>query len=569
MPTSHTWKHLASGFLYDPAQYADGTAFAPGDTITFNDGAPGAQSASGSVVSLTTGTYQFNVTGASASLALSNEQLDGASAIDVTGPGALTWTNGGQFANAGTIQVGSEAAPGTLNYNLYDTATSTGAAFTNSGTVSVQNNSLMLVNPGAVASKGGTVLNAAGGVISVGSGSVLKVSTPSGYADGSTIDGTVRNDGLINVGGVGPAGPRAFLIMGTTYNGAGLVSVRGTPGTRTPPDVRSVVGGPASGTFYVASGKVEFDGKSNTAVVNFLDNAGELEIAPPFALSRGATLFSGTISGFQAGDTIWLNGLDTGSYSYDPTSHILTILSSVDNTPVVQLHLVGNYRTSDFKLASVGLGTVFGEVGVPNGSTLLTTTSTANAVAPFSYQDTTPGAAGTSAGQQYTGPVSTLQSQYIWTSPDGAAIAANMPNTFLQGGAGNDALTVSAGSNVLDGGLGSNFLTGATGADGGQDTFFLDGSVGTTWDTIINFHPGDNVTLWGFVPGKSTQAWADGEGVAGYTGATFHSAFAGAGTAVNGSITFAGLSLADAQSKVALTSGSVGGRSYLSMHYNR
>ena len=90
----------------------------------------------------------------------------------------------------------------------------------------------------------------------------------------------------------------------------------------------------------------------------------------------------------------------------------------------------------------------------------------------------------------------------------------------------------------------------------------------STQDTVANFHPGDNVTLWGFVPGSSTLAWAANEGAAGYTSATIHSAFAGAGTAVNGSVTFDGLSLADAQGKVSLTPGGVGGRSYLYAHYN-
>ena len=96
-------------------------------------------------------------------------------------------------------------------------------------------------------------------------------------------------------------------------------------------------------------------------------------------------------------------------------------------------------------------------------------------------------------------------------------------------------------------------MTGATGADGGTDTFFLDGTVGTTWDTIVNFHPGDSATLWGFVPGQSAMIWAANDGAAGHTGATIHAAFAGAGTAINGSLTFASLGLADAQSKLSLT----------------
>ena len=182
--------------------------------------------------------------------------------------------------------------------------------------------------------------------------------------------------------------------------------------------------------------------------------------------------------------------------------------------------------------------------------------------------DNVTGASGIGAGQQYAGPVNYLQSQYIWASPDGVSATSYGPNVFLQGGAGNDALTVSAGSNVVDGGLGSNFVTGATGADGGTDTFFLDGTVGTTWDTIADFHPGDSASLWGFVPGQSAMIWAANDGAAGHTGATIHAAFAGAGTAINGSLTFAGLGLADAESKLSLTPGSAGGRSYLYVHYN-
>ncbi len=71
MPTTHAWKQISSGCVFDPANYADGTAFAPRDTLVINGGGPNAQSLSGNVVPLTTGTYQFNTTGASSSLKLS------------------------------------------------------------------------------------------------------------------------------------------------------------------------------------------------------------------------------------------------------------------------------------------------------------------------------------------------------------------------------------------------------------------------------------------------------------------------------------------------------------------
>jgi len=223
------------------------------------------------------------------------------------------------------------------------------------------------------------------------------------------------------------------------------------------------------------------------------------------------------------------------------------------------VHTWNGSSTGLFQVTPVGL------LGVQG---LNITTSTSQAIPSFSYTDNVTGASGVSAGQQYAGPVNYLQSQYIWASPDGVSMTSYVPNVFLQGGAGNDALTVSAGSNVLDGGLGSNFVIGATGADGGTDTFFLDGTAGTTWDTIANFHPGDSATLWGFVPGQSAMIWGANEGAAGHTGATIHAAFAGAGTSINGSLTFAGLSLADAQSKLSLVPGSAGGRSYLYVHYN-
>src|SRR4051812_28107728 len=92
-----------------------------------------------------------------------------------------------------------------------------------------------------------------------------------------------------------------------------------------------------------------------------------------------------------------------------------------------------------------------------------------------------------------------LQYAYLWASPDGAAIRGLVPNMFIHGGSGDDAIAVSSGSNVLDGGPGSNFLTGGNGSDGGHDTFFVDGRGGqVTYSTIVNFHPGDEATIFGF-----------------------------------------------------------------------
>ena len=183
--------------------------------------------------------------------------------------------------------------------------------------------------------------------------------------------------------------------------------------------------------------------------------------------------------------------------------------------------------------------------------------------------DTTTGVSSTQFGQVYSGPDTGLQGQFVYPGPDNVVLSANTPSMYLVGGSGEDAIAALSGSNVLEGGGGSDFLVGATGADGGADTFFLDGRGGqTTWDTLLNFHRGDAVTLWGFVSGQSTMSWADNEGAAGYTGATLDVAFAGAGTPVNGSVTFAGISLADAQSGFSVSSGTVGGIPYLYVSSN-
>jgi V8-like Glu-specific endopeptidase len=217
----------------------------------------------------------------------------------------------------------------------------------------------------------------------------------------------------------------------------------------------------------------------------------------------------------------------------------------------------------------------------------LITPGECNQIASWVAQDDTPGAAAGAPGagltavnqtmQQaviakgaaYGGPVNGVQNQFVNVAIDDLNVALSTKNWYVKTGYGDDAVAASGGTNVLDGGAGSNFLTGAKGTDGGNDTFFLDASdpYSTTWDTIVNFHPGDALTLWGFISGTSVTSWAASDGTAGYTGVTLHASLAGAGTAVDGSVTFAGLSLATEQSKFAVTQGTSGGLPYLYVKY--
>jgi hypothetical protein len=77
-----------------------------------------------------------------------------------------------------------------------------------------------------------------------------------------------------------------------------------------------------------------------------------------------------------------------------------------------------------------------------------------------------------------------------------------------------------------------------------MDTFFVDDRNASTdiWSTVVNFHVGDAVTLFGITPANKTLAWVDGQGAVNATGLTLHATQAGAPTAL---LTLAGYSTSD------------------------
>ena len=181
----------------------------------------------------------------------------------------------------------------------------------------------------------------------------------------------------------------------------------------------------------------------------------------------------------------------------------------------------------------------------------------------FDIANLTAATSGSFYGSDYTGPVSYLHAEYGYAGSDNVVLGAKVANVFMQSGAGEDALQVKAGSNVLDGGTGSNWLVGASGADGGTDTFFVDGRGGqNTWDTLLNFHPGDILTLWGYNVASGSTSWSDDMGAAGYHGATLHAKFGG-GSASSALVTFEGLTTSGAH--LVTSTGTSGGVSYLAV----
>jgi V8-like Glu-specific endopeptidase len=139
---------------------------------------------------------------------------------------------------------------------------------------------------------------------------------------------------------------------------------------------------------------------------------------------------------------------------------------------------------------------------------------------PLSVFDTTTNTSVAASGTPYSGPVAGLQNSYANITADSLTITATTPNWFITTGSGNDAITVTSGTNVINGGSGSNFLTGGN----GRDTFYLDATAPDQdiWSTVVNFHQGDAVTLWGISPLTATMSWAGDQGAAGYSGLTLH-----------------------------------------------
>jgi beta-glucanase (GH16 family) len=190
----------------------------------------------------------------------------------------------------------------------------------------------------------------------------------------------------------------------------------------------------------------------------------------------------------------------------------------------------------------------------------------------FIIANQTTGQQAVAAGVAYTGPVSGLEREFILVTPDNVNITAQVPNVFIHSGSGTGVLDVSKsnGNNVLDGGSGSNFLTGGT----GFDTFFLDYRNPTVdlFSTIVNFHSGDNLTIFGINQTDYMLKLLDNQGAANAKGLDFAVDAAGK---PHGNVVLAGFSNADiASGKLTLSYGrtqdlpGLPGSEYLNIHGN-
>lgn len=220
------------------------------------------------------------------------------------------------------------------------------------------------------------------------------------------------------------------------------------------------------------------------------------------------------------------------------------------NAPTIQ-----GTASLDLQLSNLNLTTdpttEYSAATAPNGGNALISSSYGDAP-KIEFVDSTSGLSGVTYGEAYDGPVAGIKSEYLYDGSD--AMSFIIPaDTYIVGGPGNDCIAATSGNNVIDGGGGSNWLTSGS----GDDTFFVSGLSGqSTWDCILNFHPGDMATIWGNI---SNIKWADDQGAPGYKGLTL---FATGSQGQSVGMTFPGLTTADL-AHFSVSSGQIGANAYL------
>ena len=405
------------------------------------------------------------------------------------------------------------------------------------------------------------------------------------------VTASVQNNGVLGVAAsaadlaVAPGAVARSLVVHGAVSGGGTLQV----------GVGGAYGGSTSTPLTL-----ELDGAVSEGVA-FLGSVGILQLDQ-------AASFKGSIAGFSGQDAVVVAGaqysaLSGYSYAGTTSSGVLTIVLGGSS---IALAFAGNYTASNFALSaglqpgSLAISAVPGQAGSSGSGSSGSGASGSGSAGDNSSTGSSSGSVssgGASAGggstllvggaltrfgtgpsvgfvDGATGTASSggleavaaggpgyLQWQFINAGIDDLAVSTQAANVFLHSGNGNDALQVTSGTNVLDGGLGSNFLTGGS----GTDTFFTDARApGAVWNTLRNFHAGDAATLWGFTAGVSSYTFdPNPAGAPGSQGATLRANIVGGagrtGTGVDASITFTGLSLAQAQGLQIVTGSNAAG----------
>lgn len=375
-----------------------------------------------------------------------------------------------------------------------------------------------------------------------------------------TNDGTVTDVVFGNFNSItGGAGADTFLLNGT----GNVASLGSGPSAVGIAGDGLITGGTGTDTFAFLAGS----SATGPTINSYAPGRDHLSILMSTGFSAGLT-----DSGLSPQAFLTSSQLENGAgptqastrFVYNPSSGVLSYTpygsGSGASTPVATLPTGLTLSASDIFISNryVYAAPVQNTLdSLPAAWGVTDPQATAANADNFGAVDQTTGVSSEEPGQAYSGPVTYLTQQFTYGGSHRVTVTARTNNVFIKG-SGNEALAALGGQNVLDGGLGSNFLVGGS----GTDTFFTDARTSAfVWNTIVNFHPGDMVTLWGFVGGQSTYALTPSEGAAGYQGLTLNADLQGNGQ-VTAKVTLAGMTTADL-SHLTFTPGTVAGIPYL------
>ncbi len=402
----------------------------------------------------------------------------------------------------GTGYVPIESTLKLIHDSAYVTV-SNGRGYKTTNALTIGNNGVFEQAGGSLSTGGLTLL--AGGLL-MGGISTTGSQTSEGRV---TVNGAVVNNGQIVSAGPG-------MVFRDAITGTGAIVFNRTtvlPGfDRAPP--------------APVAGRLEVGAVAAGQTITMIGNDTLVLDAP--------AAFAGVIAGFAATDKIVLNSTSavTGAAYAVGANGVGKLTLSNGATRLGTLALAGDFTGQTFSVAA----------GAAANSYNLNVAGAPPIVVRFQLTDTTTGVSSSAAGETYSGPVAGLQNQYIYLGANNLNITAMMPNSFIRGGPGMDAIDVSSagGANVLDGSTGSNFLVGGQ----GNDTFFVDDRAAAVdiWSTVVNFHAGDAATIFGVTSAGFALDYEDGQGAAGATGLTLHAIASGKPIA---SLTLAGYSKAD------------------------
>ncbi|MGY0781485.1 DUF4347 domain-containing protein [Azospirillum argentinense] len=359
-----------------------------------------------------------------------------------------------------------------------------------------------------------------------------------------------------------------------------------------------ILGGAGNDTFIVASqgdaGTVSFDGGDGNDTLrissdNVTDPEGKITTATPQIDISGMTLagvenlelvgsvrhtvtmttaqangFTGGVIGATVGDVFSIVGtamtgtvtagdgsqLTAGQVQAETVNGVtlLRIGNDANAGADVTLRFDGSFAASQFQVSGSTITLANATVTPPTTEPPVTEPPvteppvtqppTTEPPATTMFDVTVDGESSRVAAEAYTGPVTSLQWQFIGGSGN-EAINGTAGNDFINMGAGNDAINGGAGDDVLDGGSGSNWLTGGS----GQDAFFVDGrNPEATWSTVSDLEKGEWAVIWGFKEGVSKLTWDNMSGADGAKGATAYCDIDGNGT-IDTAMTFTGVSV--------------------------